>query len=386
MSLILNIKIFLYDKKNKIKKRLFQVKTDEYYVSSFFEKSIIIEKSGVMPQFLPEIVNIGLKKNRLNIELPDRQIRLYSNVFIFPGYSFVFRGDQVEIPKLKKDIINIKAKIAEKRIKLTSEQLILQKKSREIFHSPCGMSLMGHYSLHFGHFILEYLERVSQLEYLDFPEIDVFIHENTDSNIIDLLEAYTLKYKFKIREIPWNSKVLCDKFIDVDPCAIVTDGANYTSVTDKLFYAGLKEFYKEYNSTSIRGMGTKLFLARRGRRTLSNIIEIERYFQSQGYEIVDNCHELTIGQKKELFGNASYIVGPGGSAFFNCIWCPRDVKILTFINYEIAYDNCLQNMLSEESEIYHIAGKEINYKFYNSDYYIELDEIIHYAKELGFTS
>jgi capsular polysaccharide biosynthesis protein len=117
-----------------------------------------------------------------------------------------------------------------------------------------------------------------------------------------------------------------------------------------------------------------------------NIQEIELYFQAKGYEIIDKCHELTIQQKKELFGNASYIVGPISSAFFNCIWCPSDVKILGLINYEIAFDNLLQNLLSEESEIYHLAGKEVNYQFYHSDFYIGLEEVMQYSVKLGFTS
>jgi hypothetical protein len=364
------------------------VEYETYSIAKLYDKELTIEAGDMYPQTMPNIVNIGLVDNKLNIVLPNRSARIYSDVQLLPGYSMIFKENLVEIPKLNKKLIGLKSLIAEKRKSLTSEEFIIEKIERKEFRSKAALSLMGHFSHHFGHFLLEYMERLVYLDKLEVNicDVQVIVKEDLDAYVKEILEGYREKLGFEILMVPADSIIYCEKLIDVDPCVLVCDTAKYASITDKLFYPSFKEFYKEYQVPSKQGSGTKLFLTRRGLRSLVNVEEVEQYFKAQGYEIIDNCHELTLNQKKEMFGNASYIVGPAGSALFNCIWCPSDVKILALINYEIAYDNVLQNMLSEEAEIYHIAGKEINYQFYNSDFHIDLKEIIHYSTQLGFTS
>jgi capsular polysaccharide biosynthesis protein len=348
-----------------------------------------IEPSGFYRQKFPHIVNIGILDFEIDVKLRERNIYLFKNVELRPLNSFVYDNDMVFIPKLAHKTNQVKAAISEDRISLNEIQLVeLENIDFNTVFCDSAVSLMGHYSDHFGHFLLEYVERLNHLDKLgvNVKQLAVLLNENLDPNMKDLITEQQLRYGFQMVFVAKNSRVYCKRYFHIDPCSVVCDGANYTSVTDKLYYSSFSQYFMQKQRDSLRGKGRKLYLARRGKRTLLNFKQIEVFFNGAEYEIIENCHELSLNEKIELFGNASYVVGPGGSAFFNCIWCPRDVKILTFINYEIAYDNCLQNMLSEESEIYHIAGKEINYKFYNSDYHIELDEIIHYAKELGFTS
>ncbi len=363
----------------------------KYDVLTHIDKFVIheIEPDGFYAQKFPALRNIGLLSFVMNIRLKSRNIYLFENAELRPLSSFVYCDNLVYIPKQRHETNIIKAAISEYRISLDRKHLIeLNETDYNSFFCQNAISLMGHYSDHFGHFLLEYIERMNHIIELgiDSKSLTILLNEGLDPNIKDLVLEEQLSLGFSINYIPKNSKVFCDKYYHIDPCTIVCDGAHYTSITDKLYYASVRNYFKQKQARSISGIGRKLYLVRRGRRTLLNFNEVEAYFAKSGYELIDNCHEMSILEKRSLFGNASFIVGPSGSAFFNCIWCPRDVKILNFVNYEIAYDNFLQNILSEEAEIYHLAGKEINYEFYNSDYHIELDEIIHYAKELGFTS
>ena len=399
---------FLFLKINRLyffnfRRGLITPKLNDYVISKFPElfriysvdKSLDdfihleLEVAGDYSQIFPDIPNINMPSFNVSVGLPSRVVYLFDNVEVRPNNSFVYKDNSVFIPKQKHKTNKIKAEVSENKISLNEQQLIeISLTDYNKIYCQNVISLMGHYSDHFGHFLLEYIERLDHINKLgiDPRYLSVLISENCDENIRDLVLEVQRFLGFDIKYIKNNTKVFCEKYYHIDPFSVVCDGANYASITDKLYYASFNSYFKQKQATPLLGKGRKLYLARRGRRTLLNFREVEAYFLKSGYEIIDNCHEMSVSEKMILFGNASFIAGPAGSAFFNCIWCPRDVKILNFINYEIAYDNCLQNMLSQESKIYFLAGKEINYKFYNSDYHIDLEEIMYHAKKLGFTS
>jgi hypothetical protein len=355
-----------------------------YKRSDITNIKLLIQDQISTSQTLPSIVNLAIDNASFSIILPPRWIRIYENVKILPHYSFIFKDNIVEIPKFNSKITCLKSRVAEHIFSIDAEKLILIDSNREEVHSDCAISLAGHYSEHFGHFLLEYLERLNPLENVGIKQIDVILNEDVDRNILDLILSMELSYKINILLLKQNQYVVCKKYYHVDPHAIVCDGAFYASITDKLYYPSFRNFYKSFSAPKKIQRGRKLFLTRSNKRNISNIREIEEYFAEHGYEIVENCHTMTINEKKTLFSDASYVVGPGGSAFFNCIWCPVDVHILCFFNYEIAYDNVLQNMLSNQAKIYHLAGKETKYEFYNSQYDIPLEEVVEFSKELGF--
>ena len=366
---------------------------EKFKVVKDFNYNIVycIESNQLTNNITPNIVNLGIMKSHLcYTTLPPRLICKFKDVCVRPNSSFIYFSDgenkSLVIDKLKYKT-NIKSTIAEFRYH-NDDNFYHVPIVQDFLECKDAVSFMGHYSNHFGHFLIEYLEKFDHLYQIpvDLTELNILVNEQIDGNILDLILLNQKKFGFKILNVPSSKEVKVANLYTIDPISIVTDGANYSSITDKIFRVGTQQFFSNFQSDVCFGFATKLFLTRRGLRSMVNIEEVECYFKAQGYRIIDDCHEMSIKEKRSLFGKASFVVGPAGSAFFNCIWCPRNVKILNFINYEIAYDNCLQNMLSEEAEIYHLAGKEINYKFYNSDYHIELDEIIHYSKELGFTS
>jgi len=390
MDIFKKIKFNLYIIKKSLFKNKYIFKQNYIILSDFSNiPQVKIEQGVNVENIYPEIPNIGLKSFRIRYSLMDRCILIFKGVIVKPSSSFIYFDRYVYIPKQKHKTNKIKAKISENRI-FMNERILIESKPEFVkrIYSKFAISLMGHYSYHFGHFLLEYLERMEHFEKINIniENLDVLINEPIDPNILELILEKKNNFGFNVIKVPTDTIVECENYYHIEPQTIVCDGANYSSITDKLYYPSVKEFYSKFQSKKIHGLGKKIFITRRGKRTMLNLEQIEHYFRENGYVVMDNFHLLSINEKKEIFSNASYVVGPGGSAFFNCIWCPKDVKILIFINYEIAYDNCLQNMLSEDSQIYHLAGKEVNYEFYNSDYMIEMEEIIKYSKELGFTS
>ena len=75
----------------------------------------------------------------------------------------------------------------------------------------------------------------------------------------------------------------------------------------------------------------KIYLRRNsGMRKIFNSQEIEKYFQSIGYAIVEP-ERLSFLEQVMLFSNADVIVGSSGAALANLIFAQKDAKIFIFI-------------------------------------------------------
>jgi hypothetical protein len=350
-------------------------------IYSLAPEEVVINKT-------PKILNLGILDTEIKVMVPERTIHLYKDAVVRANSSFIYLGYDSENPKViiekLKYPTNIKSIIAETRLAVNDDYWTFTRKPKRI-NLDLVLSFAGHYSNHFGHFILEYLERFEHLNHLgvDIGQLNILLQNPLDRNIRELVEQRKHEFGFKLIEIDSQTEVYAKRLFTIDPMNIVTDGANYASVTDKLFRRGSFDYYSSFQSAQLNGQGGKVFLKKTGVRNLVNYDEVEKLFADKGYEVVEPSN-LTILEKLQLFSKTSYVVGPGSSAFLNCFWCPIDVKIMVFINYEIAFDNPLQNMLSNPENIYYLAGKEFNYTFYNSDYMIDIDTIKKYSIKLGF--
>ncbi|RKP50856.1 glycosyltransferase family 61 protein [Trinickia fusca] len=71
----------------------------------------------------------------------------------------------------------------------------------------------------------------------------------------------------------------------------------------------------------------KIFLVRRGARTILDIEQIESALTNIGFECIDTG-KLTFEEQVRLFAEAAMIVGPMGAAFTNAIFCHPECKVL----------------------------------------------------------
>lgn len=71
----------------------------------------------------------------------------------------------------------------------------------------------------------------------------------------------------------------------------------------------------------------KLFLCRKGTRTLSNEAEIISLVSEMGFEIIPD-EPMRIPDQIEMFSQASVIIGVHGAAFTNLLWVPDGARVL----------------------------------------------------------
>lgn len=73
----------------------------------------------------------------------------------------------------------------------------------------------------------------------------------------------------------------------------------------------------------------RVYVSRRrvGGRSLLNEAAVERVAEELGFTVV-HPQELTIGEQITVFANASMVMGSGGSAMHNAVFCARDARVL----------------------------------------------------------
>jgi hypothetical protein len=349
-------------------------------------QEIIIAEKEKVKNISPKIINLSFDSFHIEYNLPIRKIRKYKNAIIFSNNSIIYDliNNTVIIEKLEIKEINIKSLLAERCIYRNNDKFIQYfPETKNVIYIKNAVSFIGHYSNHFGHFIMEYWEKFDHFKHFNNENITILIHENIDHNILEIIHEEQKKYKFDIYKIKLTDQVIVENYYTIDPPAYVTDGANYCSITDKIFRPELKTFISKKQCQDLYGEGKKYFLTRNGLRNITNYDEIHQFFIENGYESIETSN-LTMQEKTKIFSQASYIVGPAGSSFFNCFLTPKDVKILALFNYEISFDNPMQNMLDDKSELYYLVGNEVDYQFYNSNYSISKNELEYYCKKLNF--
>jgi hypothetical protein len=105
--------------------------------------------------------------------------------------------------------------------------------------------------------------------------------------------------------------------------------------------------------------GRPIFLTRRGAaRTPSNLLEIERIFESKGFEIID-CGRIGIKEQMRLSSSAPAIAGLHGAAMTNIIWATEGIQVLEI--FEKSYLNgCYEQIAFERNLDYTAIIREHN--------------------------
>lgn len=88
-------------------------------------------------------------------------------------------------------------------------------------------------------------------------------------------------------------------------------------------------------SRPFESQGDRIFLVRqRGARTLENAAEIEQVAEECGLRLVAP-ETLTLQQQIGMFASATHIVGIGGAALANTVFCSPGTKVLTLVSRQL---------------------------------------------------
>jgi hypothetical protein len=121
-----------------------------------------------------------------------------------------------------------------------------------------------------------------------------------------------------------------------------------------------------YRHATILPPTRRLFLTRATqRRSIGNNQELARLLQKYNFESVDPG-ALNFIQQVELFASARYIVGGGGAAFTNLIFCQPECTVIGLVSPQLE-DFCMQSNLADfaGSEFIYVSGQS-DISFYST--------------------
>ena len=250
--------------------------------------------------------------------------------------------------------------------------------------SDAAFSLLGPYSIHWAHFMGQYLQKLDFLKFLDsYESIDLLVDKGADPHIIELIEFYIEKNKsirIKILFVDKLNSVYCKKMYYCYLSSFVGDEGEYFSPLSIYISMATMNTWKKiavnFIKPSSHKQSKKIFIERSGVRNIINYEAIKAAYLSKGYEAV-KPHELKLNEKIKLFQSATNIVGPGSTGFINIIFCNPGTKVKMFVNSGRYLDSYLAKFAKiNEIDLIYISGIDENLKNPNSNYFIN-DQLSH---------
>jgi len=214
----------------------------------------------------------------------------------------------------------------------------------EIVSVENGISLLGVGSENIAHFVIEFIPKLFiylNLNLNSSNNYKLLISDELDDQQEEILNHLIAPHKnITLQTINRHQIASCKHLIYCSAVSYICNNASYTHITDIIIPAYTRKLiHKFYQNTFVvkRTAPRKLYLSREF-RSLKNNKEIEGIFIKKGYEIIKNSHLLPLKDKINMFGNASHIAGPGGSAFIFSFFSRNKCQINLFYNFPRAFD------------------------------------------------
>lgn len=341
----------------------------------------------------PNIFNIS-KNNFVTLRREEISLLLFENASFSPKSDIINLSNGVYWQKANKrefsqmlpaddDFLNFDI--------VNKEVYSIIKDKAENFDT--GFSLCGVHTGAWAHFILSYLPKIKSLSLIN-EQCVLIIPKNMHAHHLEIIELYLSinlpDVKIQIKEVEDDNVIHCKKLYYCNTINYLNDHAYIIHPADtcisKYGSKVIASFLKPLHLKVIKSEPKKIYIGRGSSRNLTNALEVESYFKSNGFKIV-YPHLLSLSEKIQIFGNATHICGPVSSGFANFIFCKNKVKILGFFNYARSFDPFISglNYAGELGhEILFITGYEPPSPLINNSYFIELDDIKLACNEIDF--
>lgn len=255
----------------------------------------------------------------------------------------------------------------------------------EIVSVENGISLLGVGSENIAHFIIEFIPKLFIYLNLNLNSPNnykLLISDELDDQQEEILNHLIAPHKnITLQTINRNQVASCKHLIYCSAVSYICNNASYTHITDIIIPPYTRKLiHKFYQKTFVvkRTAPRKLYLSRE-LRSLKNNKEVEDIFIRKGYEIIKNSHLLPLKDKINMFGNASHIAGPGGSAFIFSFFSRNKCQINLFYNFPRAFDTSslqIMDSLPTSQFTYRVfIGIHESKSDINCDYSMKIEDI-----------
>lgn len=235
-------------------------------------------------------------------------------------------------------------------IKFTDDTIYVQRQSLQVKEFENVFSLCGVYSDVWSHFMLQYLVKLYNILQLPKEVLDnltILTPDYEDAHIKETVYRFVRQYlpDCHLATLSKNEIAHCRTLYWMDNTTDMIEHVAYVCPFDMITPAYVAKQMQKYfipKADDRRdGEGVKLYITRHAQwRNMTNNDEVEAYFASQGFKIIE-AHKLGYDEKIKLFQSATEIVGPYSSGFANLVFCRPGTKVLIFSNIQRTLENFL---------------------------------------------
>jgi len=343
----------------------------------------------------PDIFSIT-KNNFVNLNRAEICIYLFENASFRAKSDIIIFNDLVFWEKANRSEFS-------QMIPVDSDFIAIDFPQKYVYHFienkvakfDVGFSLCGVHTGAWGHFLLSYIPKIMTLSHVEDSESVVLIlpmniHQHHREMVDLFLESHFLEKKIQVKCVDDNVVVNCEKLYYCNAIGFLSDHGLIVSPAGTC----ISKYGSEVTANFLRFLHAKvpissprkIYIGRGSGRNLTNSDEVEKFFESKGFETI-YPHLISLSEKIEIFGNASHICGPVSSGFTNFIFCKNKVKILGFFNYARAFDPLISGLNHAGKlghEILFVTGYEPPSTVINNSYYIGLEKVIAACEEISF--
>lgn len=337
--------------------------------------------------FFPKVYSLA-EESWVDFYFPKIEVRKFIDAQVYSASDFIITKDGAVWEKYFKPQW---AKIIPKDNELVKlkDQYIFIRKPKHIKTIDYGFSLCGVHSTVWAHFLVQYLPKLyllNDIQLIVNHDLTIILPSYKDLQIREIVYAYLSHLKnIKIVELGCNDAAQCKVLYLIESTAYISDHANYINPSDIIIPRFTIDLLKnnlvnifannfEYIKDGIRLPFRKLYIGRSGQRNVFNNVEIEEYFVSQGFEVLQP-HDLTLMEKVKIFREAAVIVGPFSSGFTNILFCQPGTKALAFTNYQRIFDGYINTFGKYfEVDIMFVTGYDQDQSIHSS-YVVPIDKI-----------
>lgn len=351
------------------------------------ESILHLKEKSIERTFFPKVYNL-VEDGWVDFSYPKIEVIKYTDAQVYSGSDFIVTKDGAIWEKYFKPQWT-KIIPGDNALLKIKDQYIFVKKAKHIQTIEFGFSLCGVHSTVWSHFLVQYLPKLyllKEIQSVVSHELTIIIPPYKDSQIREIVYTHLSQFKnIKIKELELNDVANCKVLYHIENTSHLSDHANYINTSDCIiprFTLDIlkNNFISQFTDNFLNIQDTtqlpfhKLYIGRSGCRNILNNAEIEQYFVSQGFEVIQP-HLFTFKEKVNIFREAAIIVGPYSSGFSNIVFCKPGAKVLAFVNYQRTFEVYLSTLAKYfDVDLMLISGYDQNDSIHSS-YYIPLDRI-----------
>lgn len=324
------------------------------------------------------------KERSVTGRFPALNIYKIPDAIVCTDSDIVLTGNEAYWDKFVDDDFTACAVPADSNVcQFSHDKVWVSKMDTEVRLSGKTFSLIGVWSTSWAHFIYQFLGKMYYAGEAGLFDQDIFLltDDVDDPNIEQIIEDYIGKYPLVKRiKAKIKTEYHCEELIfspslanNFNECKYYLE---YRFITPQNDVDIIRKYFVDPLNSKIKDRPTrykKIFLPRTNNRFLNNNEEVESYFKNEGFHFL-KTDNMSLEEKADIFYHAEIIVGVGGGAFINLIFC-HGARCLYLTNNRYATDMLGSTLTRGRVSAYlNLAGYDDN-SDRRSNFTIPLDKI-----------